>query len=136
MEATVWFIGCFALVALFAHQLLPKAAAGQSIPESMWVVEYDPSGVSCARPGARAQRVAWDDLQRIEIITTDEGPWAADVIWILHGSSSGCVIPQGATGHKRLLERLQELPGFDNDAVIRAMGSASNDSFVAWTRGG
>jgi hypothetical protein len=53
---------------------------------------------------------------------------------VLHGASSGCVIPQGATGHKRLLERLQELPGFDNEAVIRAMASTSNDTFVAWVR--
>jgi hypothetical protein len=133
-NAVLWLIGCGLLAGCIVHGLLPKTSAGQPLPESMWIVDYDAAGVSCARPGAETQRVAWSELQRVEIITTDEGPWAADVIWVLHGASSGCVIPQGATGHKRLLERLQELPGFDNEAVIRAMASTSNDTFVAWVR--
>jgi hypothetical protein len=67
--------------------------------------------------------------------TTDEGPFAPDVFWILVGTAaSGCVIPQGATGDAILLERLQKLPGFDNDAFIRAMRSTSNEKFLCWKR--
>jgi hypothetical protein len=32
------------------------------------------------------------------------------------------------------LGRLQELAGFDNEAVIRSMGSVENARFVAWRR--
>lgn len=68
----------------------------------------------------------WKHIQKIEIITTDDGPLAPDVFWLLHGTHSGCVIPQGATGESELLEWLQALPGFDNGALIEAMGSTSN----------
>ena len=37
-------------------------------------------------------------------------------------------------GMKELLTRLQQLPGFDNGAVIKAMGSTKNDKFLCWKR--
>ena len=77
----------------------------------------------------------WDDLQRVEIVTTDHGPFAPDVFWVLHGLKAGCVIPQGATGEKELLERLQALPGFRYEAVIEAMSSTENRRFLCWERG-
>jgi hypothetical protein len=57
-----------------------------------------------------------------------------DVFWLLHGTDGGCAIPQGATGEKELLERLQALPGFDNAKVIEAMGSSSDRRFLCWQR--
>ena len=33
-----------------------------------------------------------------------------------------------------LLSRLQQLPGFDNEAVIKAMGSTNNAKFLCWKR--
>jgi hypothetical protein len=46
----------------------------------------------------------------------------------------GCRSRQGATGDDQLLERLQALPGFDNNAVIAAMSSASNRRFLCRER--
>jgi hypothetical protein len=40
----------------------------------------------------------------------------------------------GATGEKAMLERLQRLPGFDNDALIQAMMSVEDAEFICWTR--
>ena len=34
-----------------------------------------------------------------------------------------------------LLLRLQQLPGFDHEAVIRALGSTDNELFPVWNRG-
>jgi hypothetical protein len=51
-----------------------------------------------------------------------------------HDHSQGCAVSNGADGFKALLERIQGLPRFDNEAVIRAMGSTSNDRFVVWKR--
>lgn len=52
---------------------------------------------------------------------------------MLHGGDGcGCAVPQGAEGFPALLERLQRLPGFDNRAVIEAMGSASPERFPCW----
>src|SRR6188768_4011657 len=87
-------------------------------PESRFVVCLSDTDVVCQRPDGRTERLAWDDLQRVEILTTPDGPFAPDTFWVLHGTNSGCVIPWGATGERELLERLQRLPQFDNMAVI------------------
>ena len=111
------------------------AAGTPPQPESQFVVRVTDSDVVCERPDGQTERVAWDDLQTIVLETTDDGPWAPDVFWILAGSAaSGRVIPQGATGDKALLERLQQLPGFNSEEFIRAMGSTSNRKFLCWRR--
>lgn len=104
-------------------------------PESQYVVRLSDSEVVCECPGGQTERVAWEQLQAFIVETTDDGPWLPDVFWVLEGSAtSGCVIPQGATGDRVLLERLQSLPGFDSEEFIRAMGSTSNQKFLCWKR--
>ena|SRR5882672_10016355 len=92
--------------------------------------------VTRSRPDGVQETIRWDDLAEVGIITTDEGPWSEDVFWLLIGSDgkSGCAVPQGAEGSKVLLEALQKLPGFDNEAVIKAMGSTSNARFTCWKK--
>jgi len=81
------------------------------------------------------EAVTWQDLVEVQIVTTDEGPFVDDVFFLLVGADGkGCCVPQGAPGSERLLERLQGLPGFDNDQVIRAMGCAENARFVCWKK--
>lgn len=105
-------------------------------PEAVWEATLSVAGVSCAGPNGVVESVEWDDLKEVAIVTTDEGPFAADVVWLLIGGKSVCVVPQGATGEDVLLEKLQTLPGFNNEAVIEAMGSTSNRKFVCWERSG
>src|SRR6185436_9773582 len=92
-------------------------------PESAFRVTLSESEVTCRRPNGEMETVAWNKLQAVLIETTDTGPLATDVFWILVGEDSGCVIPQGATGEAELLAKLQSLPNFDNAAVIEAMTS-------------
>lgn len=103
-------------------------------PECHYIVHLSEHGVRCERPDGRTEQVAWDDLQRVEVLTTDDGPFAPDVFWALLGTSGGCLIPQGATGERALSERLGQLPGFDHGAVIQAMGSTANARFLCWQR--
>jgi len=103
-------------------------------PESRFIVRISDIEVACDRPDGKTERVGWSDLQRVEIVTTSDGPMAPDVFWVLHGTDTGCAIPQGATGERALLERLQALPGFDNAQVIEAMGSTSDRRFLCWQR--
>ena len=102
--------------------------------EQLTIVQLSDSGVSCTRPGGLREEVDWSDLQRVEIMTTDTGPYLTDVFWVLHGTRSGCVVPQGASGEKELVERLQALPGFRNQAVIEAMSCTQNQSFLCWEK--
>jgi hypothetical protein len=103
-------------------------------PEAAFVITLTDEGVRYRRPDGKLESVAWDDLQAVLIETSDAGPIGTDVYWILAGKHGGCVIPQGATGEDALLERLQALEGFDNDAVIAAMSSTDNQRFVCWRR--
>jgi hypothetical protein len=97
-------------------------------------VSFDDSAITRTLPDGKTESVRWDDLQEVGIVTTDEGPMVEDVYWMLLGSNGGCAVPGGALGAKELLNRLQQLPGFNNEAVIEAMGSTSNGSFVCWKR--
>jgi hypothetical protein len=97
-------------------------------------VRLSDTEVVCERPDGKIERVGWPDLQTVEVITTGDGPFAPDVFWVLHGAGSGCAVPQGATGESTLLERLQALPGFDNNALIAAMSSTSERRFLCWQR--
>lgn len=112
----------------------PGMAAAKQMTESLYVVAVTDTAVSCTHPDKSVESVAWEDLQSVEITTTDAGPRATDVFWVLHGTTTGCVVPQGATGERQLVARLQELPGFDHAVLIRAMSETGNNRFVCWRR--
>jgi hypothetical protein len=88
------------------------------------------------RSNGHRESVRLDDLSEVVIITTDEGPFTEDVFFVLIGRNekSGCAVPQSAEGCDKLLELLQKLPGFDNESVIKAMGSTSNGRFLCWKK--
>lgn len=96
------------------------------VPEAPAVVTVDETGVSRG-----AERVPWAELVRVEVLTTDEGPFAEDVWWLLHDArGGGCAVPGAQAGV--VLPWLQRLPGFRNEVVILAMGSTENARFLAW----
>jgi hypothetical protein len=87
-------------------------------------------------PKGREETIRLDELSECSIVTTDEGPYRDDVFFLLArlNPESGIAIPQSAEGFGELLARLQTLPGFDNQAVIQAMGSTTQAKFVCWKR--
>lgn len=99
-------------------------------------VVFDEEVVIRTLPDGSTESVRWDDLQRVAIQTTDQGPGIEDVWWILFGAEGGCLVPQGADGTQDLLEGMQErLPGFDNQTICEAMGCTHNAVFEVWSRG-
>jgi hypothetical protein len=102
-------------------------------PERIVVTE---ESVTRFLPDGTQEHVRWCDLAEVRIVTTGEGPMSEDVYWLLLASDekSGCAISQGAQGMDILLNELQKLPGFDNGAVIEAMGSTSGAKFVCWKK--
>lgn len=131
---SIWFVFCVVVSGYLAHRLLPPPDLSGLLTEEDVVVNFDDEEVSCIRPDGYTERVRWDELERVEVITTNEGPWACDVYYVLHGASSGCLVPQGATGDQKLVERLLELPAFDEKLFINAMGCTSNKTFDVWKR--
>lgn len=105
------------------------------LQESKVVVAFDGERVWCRSPDSPEVSIAWSELERVVIRTTDAGPFAADFFWVLEaGQGRSLVLPGGATGAQELLRRLQELPGFDNEAVIAAAGSTDHRTFECWLR--
>ncbi len=84
--------------------------------------------------GTAPVSMAIGDLAAVVIETNDSGPWGDDVVWHLLGRAGGSAlsVPQSAENFSPLLERLQSLPGFDNEAVIEAMGSTGLNAFLCW----
>lgn len=104
------------------------------MPERQFVVEFDDRVVSLSHPERKKEEVAWADIDEVVIATTDDGPWACDWYWVLRAGSGGLVVPQGATGENKLLERLQRLPGFDSGAVLAAGPRTDNSQVTCWKR--
>lgn len=103
-------------------------------PECIFTVNVEKTHVTCSRSDGTTEFVNWDDLQRVEVLTTDDGPFAPDMFWVLYGSTDGCVIPWGATGENELLIRLQALPGFRNDLMVDATTLTTNTQLLCWER--
>jgi len=77
--------------------------------------------------------VRWDALTEVALMTTSQGPFEEDVFFVLtYDDGSNQSIPLGAEND--LLPRLQQLPGFDNETFIRAMGVSEEGISVLWRR--
>jgi hypothetical protein len=107
----------------------------QCRPARPAAVSFDETAVCCERSDGLVESVQWSDLQEVYLLTTDAGPRMDDVFWVLSGTASGCVVPSEAVGAAELIARLQQLPGFDNRAVIDAMASMERRQFLCWQRG-
>ena len=108
------------------------------VPESGVQVSHDERSVRMTRPDTAELEVVWSDLVRVTILTTGAGPFMTDLFWVLSAreGSHDIVVPLGAKGEHELLKAMQRrLAGFDNLAVIEAIGSTDNASFVVWEAG-
>jgi len=73
------------------------------------------------------------DINKISIITTSAGPLVPDLFWFLESDSGISIVPSEDRDHN-FLKEVQELPGFDNGAVIDAMISVEDNFFLCWTK--
>lgn len=103
-------------------------------PESQVIIQFDDERIWCIWPGEPEQTVLWTDLVGVAIKTTDDGPFAPDVFWVISAKDNVLLYPGGATGEQEILRRLQELPNFNNEAVIAAAGCTDNNVFVCWKK--
>jgi hypothetical protein len=77
--------------------------------------------------------VRWDALAEVALMTTSCRPFEENVFFVLScddGSNNAIPLCDAA----ELLPRLQELPGFDNETFIRAMGVSAEGISWLWRR--
>ena len=77
--------------------------------------------------------VRWGDLTEISLRTTTRGPFEEDVFYVF-AYADGPSTAIGLGDSEDVLPRLQQLPGFDNEAFIRAMADSAEGSVVLWRR--
>lgn len=101
-------------------------------PEHHHVVQFDERGVAVTDPSGARQALSWSDLSKVIVRTTGDGPFACDLFIHLIGRGGECIIPLGAQGYEALLRRLQALPAFDSEVLLKASTSTSEGLFVCW----
>src|SRR3989338_1072913 len=101
-------------------------------PESLWEVSVHDGVIVVQNPQGEIETLPIANVISVKIETDDSGPWESDVWWLISSTDDALVFPSGATGEKTVLEALQLLPGFDNDAVTRAMSCTEPRTFVCF----
>ncbi len=101
----------------------------------MTSIEADDVGLRGVGSNGRPWQIGWSDLVAVDIRTTSRGPFEDDVFYVLTDRAGLVVIiPQDLTSTS-VLGRLQQLPGFDNETFIAAMGCTDDSTFVCWRAG-
>jgi hypothetical protein len=77
--------------------------------------------------------VRWDALTEVTLRTTSGGPFEEDVFFVFT-YTDGVPTAIGLGDSEYLLDRLQQLPGFDNEALVRAMSVATESTSVLWRK--
>ena len=100
-------------------------------PEAAYEVELTADDmIVCSARRQDDQRIKMSDLGAVYVETDDNGPWGADVWWLLNDRSGETKVafPQGAVGEDAVLARLRLLPGFE----VKGMNSTGNARFLCW----
>jgi hypothetical protein len=134
-----WWAAAFWGVMLLGLILSPKL---RSLAERNLVNELEASPLGLTRRfgdkrrSVKTESISWDQVVKIEIVTTDEGPSSEDFFFVLHGADGGgVVVPQDlAVKHGLLSELQQRFAGLDNQAVIEASLCVDNRRFLVWKK--
>jgi len=111
----------------FYRTIIQKARSGEEVLDAAW----DSREIRLTTVRQEVIKIPWDELEEVAIVTNDLGPYADDVFLELTTSSAEryftlCTSP--------FLARLQELSGFDNEQVIKAMCFTDDARFACWAR--
>ena len=102
--------------------------------EKRVIVTLVDSRITATYPNGKRMFVDLSQLQQVDVLTNDSGPWGLDVWWILKSTDGECRFPQDAQIQAEVLDNLFALKDFDELKFIRAMGSTSHQEFVCWAR--
>jgi hypothetical protein len=99
-------------------------------------VSVDDDRILYVLPDDTEVAIPWKELDAVFLQTTDKGPFEDDLFWVLETAGARHRIPSETDGVPELMQALQALPGFDNEAVIDASTSLEPRVFECWRRRG
>ncbi|PHS29470.1 MAG: hypothetical protein COA82_12685 [Alkaliphilus sp.] len=97
-------------------------------------VYCDEIGLKVEHPDGTIEYSKWEEIVRISIITTDQGPVYDDIFLMLFKKEKGCLIPSESDGYNEVYEKVSNFEGFDFNKYIEAMSSATNNEFLCWQK--
>jgi len=103
-------------------------------PEGEYIVTITSSFIKVEHPQRETEQVMWNNIQKIKLVNTADGPWLPDVWLALIGKDDGCVIPQGAKGYDEVYDIVSKYKGFSFENVIKSMGCTDNAEFLLWEK--
>ncbi|MFV2035401.1 MAG: hypothetical protein ACC631_09900, partial [Halocynthiibacter sp.] len=77
-----------------------------------------------------------NDVTRIEIETTGDGPEEEDMFWLFHLPDRTCArIPASAAEAEGIIDALTAFPGANYEFVVAASGSTESGLYLIWQKG-
>lgn len=73
-----------------------------------------------------------DDIRKITVITTDEGPFVCDCFTLIETTSENIVVPMETALGSKVFDLFDRLEDVDFAAFIAAQGCTDNARFVVW----
>ena len=128
-----FFMSLFLINSVLLNGIIFRKQVKQNTP----IFEFDETSGTIGFPNETKRDILWSKVRKIEIVTTDKGPWEEDVWWLffLDGVEEPVDIPQGAKGNEKIFDVLENY--FENvnmKEIQKAMGSTSNAKFDVWQR--
>jgi hypothetical protein len=127
------FLACYAFfVCIVLNQVIFRKIIEQNTP----IFNHDDVNGSIGYKGEEAQLIPWQQVVKIEILTTDKGPWEEDVWWLFYLANvdDPIAIPQGANNHNELFNVLEKhFTDVNMDTLFAGMVSVDNALFNVWS---
>ncbi len=120
-------------LAFYAFRQRARFPRGGTAPGVIEVTEHRIGYLSAEGGGF----VDLDALTRLEVITTDDGPFAPDVFWVfIHDAGPPLLVPTEAEGSDILFDALASLPGISWETALTAFSSTEPARFLVWEKHG
>jgi hypothetical protein len=108
----------------------PRGLRRRRAPQGRLVL--DDRGVRRLDPRGGETSLAWADLQEVRIVSRPAPTLSEGVRFELRSGTATLLIPR-PEATQDFIDRLQELPGFDTEVLIEAIGSTEDGEFLCWS---
>ena len=101
------------------------------------VITVNEKEIICEYPRQnKTNRINWEEIDLINVVTTDEGPFTNDVFILLINSKTnlGVALPNDRSETQEVVEKILKFPNFDFEKWITSMSSVENCIFEVWKK--
>ena len=126
-----WLVAGFFAVCLLVAIVEPWLPKPNVQSEYRLAITTDEA--ACEHPKRKREAIRWENVERIWLVTTSDGPRLPDQWLLLEGEHGGCSVPTEAVGFDAIWDELQQrFPGFDYGPLIR--GGTDDAKYLCWDR--